>query len=241
MKTVVITGTARGLGNAMALEFSRRSFRVFGTCRSQNDAKRLASEFEGNHQFHPVDATDLLAMRSFAKHINSLGGADIVIANAGVINTREPLWEIDQATWKNHLDVNILGVVNAIQSFVPHMINAKHGTFIGISSGWGKSPSQGLAPYCASKFAVEGLIGCLALDLEGVGSRVNAVALDPGGGINTDMLAMCLPDDHQDFRKGPDWARGAVDYILDTLVREKLTGSQKVPESVHVRYEGVKV
>ncbi len=233
MKTVVITGATRGLGRALATEFARREYRVFGTTRKAGDARDLEADFGPPHRFHAVDSTDPAGLAKLAEEVGSFGPIDLVIANAGVINTRKPAWVIPRDVWELNLGVNLQGMINTIQAFLPAMIEADHGTFVGMSSGWGRAPSRGLGPYCASKFAVEGLIGCLVLDLAEAGSAVTAVALDPGGGVNTDMLADCLPEEHGGFRSAEDWVPGAVRYIETALVRDRVQGSQEVPESAH--------
>lgn len=233
MKTVVITGAARGLGHALATEFADRGYRVFGTTRKAEDAARLEQEFGTPHRFLVANSTDLDSLKDLASLALEDDVVDIVIANAGVINARKPAWEIPRKIWDQHLGVNVQGMINTMQAFLPAMIDADRGTFIGISSGWGRSPSQGLAPYCASKFAVEGLISCLVLDLAEQRSAVTAVALDPGGGINTDMLANCLPDEHTEYRSTKDWAPGAVSHIETSIVAERKSGSQEIPENAH--------
>lgn len=233
MKSVVITGVSRGLGLALARAFSAREFRVFGTTRKAEDAARLEQEFKGPHRFFAVDSTDPDGLTALAEEAFKLGPVDIVIANAGVINARTPVWDIPKEIWDQNLDINVMGMVHTIRAFLPGMIATDHGTFIGLSSGWGRSSSSGLGPYCASKFAVEGLIGCLVLDLKKQASAVTAVALDPGGGINTDMLADCLPDEHNDYRSAEAWSKGAVSYIENVLMQGRQSGSQEVPESAH--------
>jgi len=233
MNTVLITGCARGLGNALAMEFASRGYRVIGTTRSEEDAKRLSGVFGAPHRVAAIDSTDPDGLRRLAEKAKDGGGVDLVIANAGVINPRAPAWEIPLEMWDQHIAVNVSGMVATMQAFLPLLQRSKNGTFIGMSSGWGRTPSLGLGPYCASKFAVEGFIGVLVEDLANENSKVNAIALDPGGGVNTDMLAECLPEEHEQYRDASAWAPGAVNYILNDLVAQRATGSHEVPESAH--------
>ncbi|MBD8554770.1 SDR family NAD(P)-dependent oxidoreductase [Rhizobium sp. CFBP 8762] len=78
-----------------------------------------------------------------------------------------------------------MGVIETARCFLPAMIARDSGVFVAMSSGWGRSTSAGLGPYCASKFAVEGLVGVLNDDLP---PQVCAIALDPGNRVNTNML-----------------------------------------------------
>ncbi len=237
MRNVVVTGVARGLGRALVDEFASRGITVYGAVRSEDDAEKFRVEFGPPHRFFAADVTDPESLDRLARAAFDSGGVDIVIANAGVINEREPLWEISGETWRMAMDINVLGMVNTIKAFLPGMIAADKGLFVGMSSGWGRSASAGLGPYCAGKFAVEGLMGSLALDLAGKGSPVAAVALDPGGGVNTDMLVSCLPDSHGDYRTADVWAVGAVDYIVNTLFANAKSGSREIPESAHAPCE----
>lgn len=221
----------------MVNEFASRGITVHGAVRSETDVEELRAKYGAPHRFLAADVTDPEQLEGFARDAFESGGVDIVVANAGVINERAPVWEIPGPTWRRALDVNLLGVVNTIKAFLPGMIAARKGLFIGMSSGWGRSASAGLGPYCAGKFAVEGLMGSLALDLADKQSPVAAVALDPGGGVNTDMLVSCLPESHEQFRSPDVWAKGAVDYIVDRLFLDAKSGSLEIPESAHAPYE----
>ncbi|MTI08416.1 SDR family oxidoreductase [Curvivirga aplysinae] len=230
MKKIAITGVSRGLGYALLHECASRDVRVFGTCRSEKQLQKLQDEFGAQHEFYLLDTTNVDQMNEFATNVYEDGQLDAFIANAGIINDRLPAWEVPVQVWKTNIDVNLMGMVHSINAFIPKMINAEHGCFIGMSSGWGREASDGLAPYCASKFAVEGLIGSLVLDLAQAYSSVQAIALDPGGGINTDMLAACLPDSHTDYKTPEIWAKVAVDYIINDLLRNNRSGSFTIPD-----------
>ena len=98
-----------------------------------------------------------------------------------------------------------------------------------VSSGWGRSGRHTLAPYCASKFAVEGLTQSVAAE---VPASVKVVSLDPGGGINTDMLATCLPGEYMNYPSAETWAQGAVTYLVEQLPREPNGACLTVPHAM---------
>ena len=83
--------------------------------------------------------------------------------------------------------VNVSGTLNVIRAFVPAMIAAGRGVIANLSSGWGRSTDALVGPYCASKYAIEGLTGSLAQELP---RPLAAVAVSPGV-IDTDMLRRC--------------------------------------------------
>ena len=111
-------------------------------------------------------------------------------------------------------DVSLITVKRALSDLINEGIlyaRVGKGTFVALSSGWGRSTSAGVAPYCASKFAVEGLIGALSQDLP---DGVSAVALSPGV-VHTDMLTRAFGAQEASHAVDPaQWAAGAVEFLL---------------------------
>ena len=138
-----------------------------------------------------------------------------------------PIWDLSPETFATALAVNVGGVANLARAFLPAMIARGSGTFVAISSGWGRRGKEGLSPYCASKFAVEGLVQSVALE---VPAPIRVVSLDPGNGVRTAMLDTCLPDELDVAYPSPAaWASQAVGFILDTAVRAPSGSALKVP------------
>ena len=106
--------------------------------------------------------------------------------------------------------MNLRGVANVIRHFVPAMVARKKGVIVNLSSGWGRSTAPEVAPYCASKFAIEGLTQALAQELP---AGMAAVALNPGV-IDTDMLRSCWADGAASYPKAEAWAKTAAPFIL---------------------------
>jgi len=91
------------------------------------------------------------------------------------------------------------------------MIERGRGTLVALSSGWGRSTSPEVAPYCASKFAIEGLMGSIAQELPG---GLAAVALSPGV-VHTEMLKRAFGEKDASMAVEPsDWGREAVEFLL---------------------------
>ena len=116
--------------------------------------------------------------------MDSFGPPDLLINNAGMINRNAPLTEVPPEEFSSILAVNLGGMHNMIRSFVPMMEKNGTGIIVNFSSYWGQSTAPEVAPYCATKWGVEGLTRSLAQELP---SGLGAVAFNPGV-INTDML-----------------------------------------------------
>lgn len=208
---VCITGGTRGLGRAMVDSFVEHGATVAACGRNADCIADLTDEFGEEHLFESVDVTDHSQVDRFANSVfDRMGPPDFLINNAGIINRNAPLWEVSAEEFSRLIDVNVKGVANMIRSFAPPMIQRESGVFVNFSSGWGRSTSPEVAPYCASKYAVEGLSQAFAQELpQGMAS----VALNPGI-INTDMLQSCFGAGAEDHPSATQWAKSAVPFLL---------------------------
>jgi NAD(P)-dependent dehydrogenase (short-subunit alcohol dehydrogenase family) len=210
-KIIVITGVTHGLGRAMAEEFIRRGHTVLGCGRSQSEIEKLKRKFSAPHGFEPVDVSADSAVRSWAEIcLRVHGPPDLLLNNAAVINRNARLWEVAADDFAQVLDVNVKGVVNVIRHFVPAMVKRKSGVIVNFSSGWGRSADAEVGPYCASKWAIEGLTQSLAQELP---SGMAAIPLNPGI-INTRMLQSCFGGSASSYPDAADWAKVAVPFLL---------------------------
>ncbi len=135
---------------------------------------------------------------------------DLLLNNAALINRNAPLWQIPAQEFSDVIDVNIKGVANIIRHFVPAMIKSGRGIIVNFSSGWGRSTDAEVAPYCATKWAIEGLTQSLAQELP---PGMAAVPLNPGI-INTDMLRSCFAGGANHYPMPEAWAKTAVPFLL---------------------------
>jgi NAD(P)-dependent dehydrogenase (short-subunit alcohol dehydrogenase family) len=210
-KVVLITGVTRGLGRAMAEEFARRGHKVLGCGRSSQSIEQLRRSLRAPHDFYPVDVADDDAVKSWASVLLAAHGPpDLLLNNAGVINRNAPLWEIGSREFNEVVDINLKGVANVIRHFVPGMVGRKRGVIVNFSSGWGRSTDAEVAPYCATKWAIEGLTQALAQELP---SGMAAVPLNPGI-IDTDMLRSAFGASAGSYPGPGEWARVAVPFLL---------------------------
>ncbi|HEX2855114.1 MAG TPA: SDR family oxidoreductase [Opitutaceae bacterium] len=208
---IVITGVTRGLGRALAEEFIRGGHTVIGCGRGGEAIFDLRMNHGAPHDFSVVDvALDNKVAVWAAKVLENDAPPDLLINNAGVMNRLSPLWEQDDREFTKLVDVNLRGVANVIRHFVPAMVARKKGVIVNISSGWGRSVSPEVAPYCASKFAIEGLTKALAAELP---AGMAAIPLNPGV-IDTDMLRSCWADGAASYPKAEAWAKAAAPYLL---------------------------
>lgn len=210
-KLVLITGISRGLGRAMAEEFIHAGCTVFGCARNLDAIAHFRQSYGNPHDFETLDVTNEAQVKSWRDRLLShYDPPELLLNNAGLINEPAPVWEVPSAEFNRIIDVNIKGVANLIRQFVPPMIERKRGIIVNFSSGWGRSTSPGVAPYCATKWAIEGLTRSLAQELP---SNMAAIPLNPGV-INTDMLATCFGGAAEGYPSAQDWAKKAVPFLL---------------------------
>ncbi len=211
MKQIVLTGASRGLGRAMAEGFIAAGHTVFGCARSPQPIEALRNRHRAPHRFDVVDVTREEQVRAWAEAILAAHGPpDLLVNNAAIINPNARLWEVPPDEFSAVIDVNIKGVFHCIRAFVPAMVRRKRGVIVNFSSYWGRSAEAEVAPYCATKYAVEGLSAALAEELP---APMAAVALNPGV-IDTDMLRSCFGEAAGAYLKADAWAETAVPYIL---------------------------
>jgi NAD(P)-dependent dehydrogenase (short-subunit alcohol dehydrogenase family) len=208
---IVITGVTRGLGRALAEHWIAAGHTLIGCGRNGSEIISLRFAHPDMHSFDTVDVAEPMKVQLWAERVLARHGApDFLVNNAGLMNRPAPLWSVPAEEFSRVIDANVKGVANVIRSFAPEMIAAKHGVIVNFSSGWGRSASPEVAPYCASKWAVEGLTKSLAQELP---AGMAAVALNPGV-INTDMLRLCWADGAKDYPAAEAWAKTAAPFIL---------------------------
>lgn len=212
MRTVVITGATRGLGRALAESYLASGHRVMACGRSIESLAELArGAGEERARIDSIDVTEADAVEDWARRARDDGWRpDLVIANAGVINDPAPLWRISPSELARVLAVNVAGAAHTVRAFAPAMVDAGAGVLALLSSGWGRSTSPEVAPYCASKWAVEGMASALAQELP---SGVAAYAVNPGV-IDTDMLRTSFGDAAGAYEKPDEWVGVAAPFFL---------------------------
>ncbi|EML6321318.1 SDR family oxidoreductase [Bacillus cereus] len=215
-KSVIITGVTQGLGRAMVDRFHELGWNIYGCGRSKDKIEELKKQYSKIHDFQVIDVSDSQQVNNWANYIlNRHTAPNLIINNASIVNQNAQLWKITAQEFESVMNVNVNGVVNVIRAFVPAMVSRKEGIIINMSSSWGREGEAELAPYCASKFAIEGITKSMALELP---HGMAVVALDPGGSISTPMLKSCAPQYINESPTPETWSHKAIEYILNITI-----------------------
>ena len=210
-KTIVLTGAGRGLGQAMCEAFVAAGHTVHACTVSDQSISRLSSTLPAPHSCSQVDITCDSSVQQWAEQLwSQLDQVDLLVNNAGMINQNAPLWEVPVDEFHRVMEVNVNGTFHVLRHFLPKMLEQRNGVIVNFSSTWGRTTSAEVAPYCASKFAIEGLTQSLAKELP---TGMAAVAFNPGV-INTDMLQSCFGDHAASYPTAQQWSRRAVPFLL---------------------------
>jgi NAD(P)-dependent dehydrogenase (short-subunit alcohol dehydrogenase family) len=210
-RIIVLTGATRGIGRALVPALAELGHTVIGCGRSGDAVDELRTAVGPPSRFDAVDVADWPEVERWAISVlDDLPPPDLVVNNAGVINRNAPLWQVDEAEFARVLDVNVGGTANVIRAFLPAMIDRGAGVVVNMSSGWGRSTAPEVAPYCASKWAIEGLTQALSQELP---PGLAAVAVNPGV-IDTEMLRSCWGSTAASCPSPEDWARRAAPFLL---------------------------
>jgi NAD(P)-dependent dehydrogenase (short-subunit alcohol dehydrogenase family) len=211
-KKIVLSGCTRGLGRALADEFARLGHTVFGCGRDCKAIAQLHDKWGTPNQFDEVDITNEEAVFGWAGRIlEECGPPDLLINNAAVIHRNANVWEVPLDEFRQVFDVNVISLHRLLRAFVPAMVERRHGIIVNLSSGAGRTPFPQIGPYCASKFAVEGLTKALAQELP---PGMAAIPLSPGV-VNTDMLRSNWGERAAACQDPKTWAHRAVPFILN--------------------------
>ena len=208
---ILVTGATRGLGRAMTEGFAQHAHTVVGCGRDAGVVAALQKQCGATHRFDVVDVADNAQVARWAVAVGASSEPfDILVNNAAVMNDTKPLWEILAAEMQRLVDVNIVGTANVIRHFLPPMVARRRGVVVNFSSGWGRSTAPEVAPYCATKYAVEGLTLALAQELP---KGMAAIPLNPGI-IDTDMLRRSFGEAAGEYESATAWAERAVPFLL---------------------------
>jgi short-subunit dehydrogenase len=173
-----ITGGSSGIGAAVARELARRGVAVAVSARDADELDDLADGSAGTVVAYPADVRDREQMSSVAAAIEErLGPLDIVMMNAGVWQQME-VAEWDSTAIREHVDTNLLGMVNTLDAVLPNMLARRSGRLVGVASVAGYRGFTGAEAYGSTKAAEINLLESLRIDLDRLGVTVQIV--NPG-------------------------------------------------------------
>ena len=177
-KVALITGGNRGIGKAIALRLASLGASIAICGRHTATLEAAADELRTTGvrvHWQPADVTKSSEVESLVHDTESaLGGISILVNNAGM-GLFGPVHEKTELEWDTLLNTNLKSLFLVSRAVIPGMIQRRFGDIINISSLAGKNTFAGGGIYCASKWAVQGLSGCMAEDLRGYGIRVSTV------------------------------------------------------------------
>ncbi|HLW82910.1 MAG TPA: SDR family oxidoreductase [Candidatus Acidoferrales bacterium] len=181
MKSVLITGTSKGIGLETALALSRAGHKVYATMRNPSRSPELAGTVEKEKLPVTISTMDVDSDSSVTQAIGQIyesgGNIDVLVNNAGIEYTGT-VEEVPLSAFRALMETNYFGPLRCIKAVVPRMRKQRNGHIINVSSVAGRIAACPMAPYAAAKWALEGLSEALAQEMKAVNVRVSIV--EPG-------------------------------------------------------------
>ena len=169
-RLAVVTGASSGIGEATARALAEAGFTVALGARREGRIKKLADETGGHARV--LDVTDRDSVASFAGWTESLGGASVLVNNAGGARGLEPIAEMDEEHWRWMFETNVLGVGLMTRALLPQLRASGNGHVVVIGSAAGVEAYEGGSGYNAAKFGAHAITQSLRLELLGEDVRV---------------------------------------------------------------------
>lgn len=196
-RCVLVTGSSRGIGAEIAVEFARRGDDVALHGRDETALEETQQRVRadgGSATAHVADLTDVAAVNQL---VDDVGDIDVLVVNAGGTSTGfGPIEQIGDAAFRDALEANLTSAFLTLKAFVPRMKERGAGAIVTVSSAVTRRPSeQSPAPYLAAKAGLEALTKSLAVQAGPFGIRANCIAPEA---ILTDTNRVRIPADIQD-------------------------------------------
>ncbi len=188
-KTLLITGASSGFGLALAQEALADGHRVVGTVRSEQARVALEALAPGRALGRLLDVTDFAAIEPLVAEVEKTVGPLDVLVNSAGYGHEGILEESPLAEMRRQFDVNVFGAVAMMKAVLPYMRQRRRGHILNITSMGGFITLPGIAYYCGSKFALEGISEVVGKEVEGFGIAVTAVA---PGSFRTDWAGRSM-------------------------------------------------
>lgn len=196
-RTAIITGANRGLGKAIASAFLKEGAHLLLVARGETLLREICDELLAHRLWDEQQVDYLRADVSYVDDIHAIQQKalslfthiDILVNNAGIYGPMGLIEEVDWDEWVAAIRVNLLGTVALCRAIIPTMKQQGYGKIINLSGGGATSPLPRITAYAASKAAIVRLTETIAVELQGTGIDVNAIA---PGALNTRLLNQVL-------------------------------------------------
>ena len=239
-RVAFISGASRGIGAGLAERFLECGMRLVLCARGES-----AIPAGDNVLARRLDVRDEAAVCDLVSEAETrFGGIDLWVNNAGVLDPIEPLRDVSVEAFREHVDINLIGVFIGSKCYVNHLRRTKRsGVLINISSGAAWNAYQGWGAYCSGKAGVERLTEVLALEEKAAGLRAYSVA---PGVVDTEMQEKVRATPEARFPDRPrfldlkrDDAFNTPRYVADQLL-EIAFDPERAETQVALRLENEK-
>jgi glucose 1-dehydrogenase len=208
-RTVVVTGSSKGIGKAIALEFANAGYSVVINARNEEELNQAAKDISnsikdtGRIVSIPGDISqESVCISLIESAVKQFGRIDVLVNNAGIGGESKKISEITEKDWDEVIDINLKGAFLCTREAVKNMMkygnNNGNYSIINISSVHEQTPQPDSAPYAASKGGMQMLTKTIALELAAKGIRINGIA---PGAIATDMNKELLENQKEKEKK----------------------------------------
>ncbi|CCQ74071.1 SDR family NAD(P)-dependent oxidoreductase [Magnetospira sp. QH-2] len=210
-RIALITGASRGIGLAVAKRFAAEGAHLVLIARTQGALEELDDDLRAaGHEAPTLVPLDLLDFDSIdqvgAALYQRFGKLDILVGNAGLLESLTPMHQIDPKEWDKVMGVNLTANFRLIRAMDPLLRQSDAGRAIFLSSGTTKAPRVYWATYGVSKMALEYMVRSYALEVEKI-TNIKANLIDPGS-TRTRMRASAYPGEDPDSLKTPEMIAG---------------------------------
>ena len=220
-KVILITGASSGIGEAAARRLVQNGAKVVLSARREDRLQKLAAELGENACYLKSDVCSLEDMQAAAALAKEkFGRIDALFANAGIMPAGN-LSQLQVQDWMRMVNVNIMGVLNAMAAVLPEFLAQKRGHIVVTSSAAGTRSVPGNAVYCGTKHFVRAMLDSFRMEAVAEGSNIHATTIYPGA-VKTELLNTVAPSEtktmveqfYEQAGMTPDVIADAVLYAL---------------------------
>ena len=219
-KTILITGCSSGIGKTTAYGLKERGYRVFASARQQHDVDRLE---EDGFEAVRLDLTDSGSIQQAVEWVlEQTGGTLDALFNNGAYGQPGAVEDLSRAVLREQFETNLFGAHDLTNRIIPVMRRQGHGRILYNSSILGLIALPFRGAYNASKYAMEGLVDTLRLELHG--TEIKAILIEPGP-ITSNFRKNC----YHYFRKNIDPAKSVFQSLYQGVEERLLKEGAVVP------------